>query len=83
VERIEGICMGAEVARLISESGPEQPPLRGEERPKGALRQVVSIMDVAVYQTTFTLHNAANFMREAERQASIAVLHGTSRRRRW
>lgn len=60
-ENVRGLLSAPLSHRPHNDRGPGHRPLSWEERPKGALRQILSILDTAGYQTTFTLYNTANF----------------------
>src|SRR5271157_1480956 len=60
-ENVRGLLSAPLLHRPHNQRGPGHPPLRWEERPKGALRHILLVLEDSGYETTFTLYNTANY----------------------
>ncbi|MEO6804947.1 MAG: DNA cytosine methyltransferase [Edaphobacter sp.] len=60
-ENVRGLLSAPLVHRPHNERGRSYPPLTSEELPKGALTNILSVLENYGYKTTFNLYNTANF----------------------
>lgn len=73
IENVRGLLSAPLIHRPLSERGPGYPPLSEDEKPGGALKHILSVLEKDGYGVSYNLYNTANFGTPQKRERLIII----------